>query len=139
MRRNANSQNRQSNITEAMATPPSSVASPNRPIAMVETMPISGVVRFAIIAGPAMAKTCAVVTLDGETNNVVPAGGLPAARRAEHPRQQPDRDHDHGAEQEVAPHPVDGVEAEIPQPLKQQPDAVEDIPGVEADGGEHHA
>ena len=63
MRRKANSQNRQSKITDAIATPPSKVASPSRPIAVVETMPISGVVRFAIIAGPAMAKTCAVVTL----------------------------------------------------------------------------
>ena len=36
----------------------------SRPIAMVETMPISGVVRFATIAGPAMAKTWAVVTFD---------------------------------------------------------------------------
>ena len=68
MRRKANSQNRQSNITDAIATPPSSVASPSRPIAVVETMPISGVVRFATIAGPAMAKTCAVVTLVGEVN-----------------------------------------------------------------------
>src|SRR5689334_4254422 len=66
MRRNPNSQNRQSKITEAMATPPSSVASPSRPIAVVETMPISGVVRFAIIAGPAMAKTCREVTCAGE-------------------------------------------------------------------------
>ena len=56
----------QSNSTEAIATPPSSVASPSRPIAVVETMPISGVVRFATIAGPAMANTCAVVTLDGD-------------------------------------------------------------------------
>ena len=63
MRRKANNQNRQSKITDAMATPPSSAASPSRPIAVVETMPISGVVRFATIAGPAMAKTCAVVTL----------------------------------------------------------------------------
>ena len=55
----------QSNSTDAIATPPSSVASPSRPIAVVETMPISGVVRFATIAGPAMANTCAVVTLDG--------------------------------------------------------------------------
>ena len=55
----------QSNSTEAIATPPSSVASPSRPIAVVETMPISGVVRFAIIAGPAMANTCAVVTFEG--------------------------------------------------------------------------
>src|SRR5215468_5626068 len=66
MRRKANSQNRQSKITEAIATPPSSVASPSRPIAVVETMPISGVVRFAIIAGPAMAKTCLVVTSEEE-------------------------------------------------------------------------
>src|ERR1700737_291492 len=139
MRRKANSQNRQSKITEAIATPPSSVASPSRPIAMVETMPISGVVRFAAIAGPAMAKTCAVVPLDGGTNKPEPAKSLSPARRAEHPRQQPDRDHDHGAEQEVAPQPVDGVKAEIPDSLKQQPDAVDDIPGIEADGGEHHA
>jgi hypothetical protein len=31
-------------------------------------MPISGVVRFATIAGPAMAKTCSVVTLVTEAN-----------------------------------------------------------------------
>ena len=65
MRRKPNSQNMQSNSTEAIATPPSIAASPSRPIAVVETMPISGVVRFATIAGPAMANTCAVVTLDG--------------------------------------------------------------------------
>src|SRR5271169_3835374 len=111
MRWKANSQNRQSKITEAIATPPSSVASPSRPIAIVETTPISGVVRFATIAGPAMVKTCAVVTLDGGTNKRR-LRDLSPARRAEHPRYQPDRDHDHGAEQEVAPQPVDGIEAE---------------------------
>src|SRR5262249_21479464 len=63
MRRNANSQNMQSKITEAIATPPSSAGSPSRPIAVVETTPINGVARFAIIAGPAIAKACAVVTL----------------------------------------------------------------------------
>src|SRR5882724_13295594 len=57
---------------------------------------------------------------------------LAAARRAEQPRQQPDRDHDHRAEQEVAPQPVDGVEAEIPQPLEQHADAVQDIPGIKS-------
>src|ERR1700752_2828821 len=71
MRRKANSQNRQSKITEAMATPPSSVASPSRPIAVVETMPINGVVRFAIIAGPAMAKTCLVVTCGEELTGLL--------------------------------------------------------------------
>src|SRR5262245_9260964 len=67
MRRKPNSQNIQSNSTDAIATPPSSVASPSRPIAVVETMPISGVVRFATIAGPAMTNTCAVVTFAGAT------------------------------------------------------------------------
>ena len=33
-------------------------------MAMVETTPISGVVRFATIAGPAMAKTRALVILE---------------------------------------------------------------------------
>src|SRR5689334_22275047 len=47
---------------------------------------------------------------------------------AEDARQQPDRDHDHGAEQEVAPQPVDGIEAEIPQPLEQHADGMDDIP-----------
>src|ERR1019366_10598705 len=38
---------------------------------------------------------------------------LSPARSAEHPRQQPDWHHDHGAKQEVAPQPVDGVKAEV--------------------------
>jgi hypothetical protein len=38
---------------------------------VVETMPINGVVRFAIIAGPAMANTCLVVTLVGGASNSV--------------------------------------------------------------------
>src|SRR6478752_6716477 len=55
---------------------------------------------------------------------------LPVARRAEDAREQPDRNHDDGAEQEVAPQPVHRVEAEIPQTLEQQADAVDDIPGI---------
>src|SRR6476659_5172107 len=64
---------------------------------------------------------------------------LSPAPGAEHPRHQPDRDHDHSAEQEVAPQPVDGVKPEVPEPPKQQLDAGEDIPGIETDGGEDHA
>jgi hypothetical protein len=64
VRRNENSQNRQSKTTDVIATPPSNVASPSCPIAIVETTPINGVVRFATIAGPAMAKTRALVTLE---------------------------------------------------------------------------
>src|SRR6201992_3772223 len=126
MRRNANSQNMQSKSTDAIATPPSRVAPPSRPIAVVETMPISGVVRLATIAGPAIANTCAVVTLDGglgeeactDQTMSLPPLGLARPRRAEQPRQQPDRDHDHGAKQEVTPQPVHGVEAEIVDPLE---------------------
>src|ERR1700760_80277 len=136
MRTKANSQNRQSKMTDAIATPPSMAGSPSRPIAVVETMPINGVVRFAIIAGPAMANTCRVVTLVGDAGNAVK---LASARRAEQPRQQPDRDHDHGAEQEIAPHPVDRVEAEIPQPVEEALDAQDDVVGIEADRGEHDA
>ena len=79
MRRKPNSQNRQSNSTEAIATPPSSVASPSRPIAVVETMPSSGVVRLATIAGPAMANTCAVVTLDERGECMPELDGQPAS------------------------------------------------------------
>src|SRR6195952_1988898 len=128
MRRKANSQNRQSKITDAIATPPSSVASPSRPIAMVATMPSSGVVRLATIAGPAMANTCADVTLDREVNEVGLRAALAPARRAEHSRDQPDRNHDHGAEQEVPPQPADGIEAEIIDPVEQPTDAADDIP-----------
>src|SRR5215469_13660153 len=110
MRRKANSQNMQSKITEAIATPPSSAGSPSRPIAVVETMPIKGVVRLAIIAGPAMAKTCVVVTLVGGASTSLVA----AAWRSENPRQQEHRDDDHRTEQEIAPEPVDDIEAQIP-------------------------
>src|SRR3954451_7449451 len=65
--------------------------------------------------------------------------GLAPARRAKNTHQEPDRDHDHRAEQEIAPQPVDGIEAEVPQPLKQHADAMQDVPGIEADRGEHHA
>jgi hypothetical protein len=79
-----------------------------------------------------MAKTCAVVTLNGGANKRRALRVLSPARRAEHSRQQPDRNDDHGAEQEVAPQPVDGVKTEIPDPLEQELDAVDDIPGVES-------
>src|SRR5215510_9441795 len=52
------------------------------------------------------------------------------ARRAEQARQEPDRDHDHGSQQEIAPQPVDGVEAEIPEPAEQELDAAQDVVGI---------
>ena len=39
---------------------------------------------------------------------------LASARRVDEAHDQPDRDHDHGAEQEIAPHPGDRVEAHFP-------------------------
>src|ERR1700733_10760929 len=161
VRRKENSQNMQSKTTDAIATPPSSVASPSRPMRSLGTTPISGVVRLATIAGPAMAKTRALVTFELKGGGLqfllcehdlranawrlsqrkpvppFPDHALSPARGAEQPHQQPQRNDDHGAEQEVAPQPVDRVEAEIPDTLKQQFDAAQDIPGIETDRGQH--
>src|SRR5262249_53809878 len=52
-----------SNTIAASATPPRRCASPSRPIAAVATRPSSGVVRFASIAGPAIATTRAWLTV----------------------------------------------------------------------------
>ena len=85
MRKKANSQNRPSNTSADMAMPPSRCASPSRPIAAVPTMPSSGVVRFASIAGPAMAKTRALVTAAvesaGSMFDLVASGYRPLAAR----------------------------------------------------------
>ena len=62
MRRKPNTQKMQSNTSADIATAPSRCASPSRPITAVPTMPSSGVVRLASIAGPAMANTRACVT-----------------------------------------------------------------------------
>src|ERR1700722_9057823 len=144
VRKKQDSQNRQSKTTDVIATPPSSVASPSRPMAIVETTPISGVVRFATIAGPAMAKTRALVILEFNGSNLKTLWferdrieTLSPARAAEYPHQEPEWDHDHGAKQEVTPQPVDRIEAEVPDSPKQQLDAAQDIPGVETDRGQH--
>ena len=63
MRKKANSQNMQSKTRAAIATPPSTAESPSRPIAAVATTPSKGVVTLASIAGPAMVKTCRLVTV----------------------------------------------------------------------------
>ena len=63
MRRNANSQNRQSNTTDDIATAPSRCASPSRPITAVPTTPSSGVVTLASVIGTAIASTRAWVTM----------------------------------------------------------------------------
>src|SRR5262245_54782876 len=83
MRKKPNSQKMQSNTSAAMATPPSSAASPRRPIAAVATRPSSGVVRLASIAGPAIENTRAlVIGLSREDagkvirHNTIAAGGI---------------------------------------------------------------
>src|SRR5882672_11026300 len=86
----------------------------------------------------AISSFCLSMIFSEKPVTTFPNHALSPARRTEHPRQQPDRNDDRGAEQEVAPQPVDGVKAEIPDPLKQKPDAVDDIPGVEANSGKHH-
>src|SRR3569623_356213 len=118
MRRKPNSQNMQSKISDAMATPPSTAASPSWPMAAVATMPSSGVVTLATIAGPANAKTLVeLMSTEAVTSppRSLSPGGVGDAQ------DQPDRDDDDGAEQEITPQPAHRVEAHIPdvadQPL----------------------
>src|SRR5262249_44244035 len=126
-----------------MATPPSSDATPSRPMAAVPTMPSSGVVRLASIAGPAMAKTRALVTGKrggGEDlNNSLSSAALHQPGCAQQPRDQPDRDDDGGAQQEVAPQPAYRIEAHLPYPLEQRAQALDDVPGVEPQYLQDHA
>ena len=79
--------------------------------------------------GPAAGAERVAAADKSQLHRPQPRFDLSPARGAEQPRQQPDRDHDHGAEQEVAPQPVDRVEAEIPEPLEQQADAAQDFQG----------
>src|ERR1041385_4389718 len=58
-------------------------------------------------------------------------GLLLPARRVDQPHDDPDRDHDHCAEQEISPDPAHGVEAHIPDCAEKASDAVDDIPGIE--------
>ena len=62
MRRNPNSQNRQSNTTDDRATAPRMCAWPSRPTIAVATTPMSGVVPFDKVIGTAIASTRALVT-----------------------------------------------------------------------------
>src|SRR5215469_6727066 len=55
----------------------------------------------------------------------------PAALGKAH--QEPDRHHDDGPEQEVAPQPYDGVPAHVPDAQDQVVDAVPDVARVEAE------
>src|SRR5262245_9791682 len=78
-----------SNTIAASATPPRRCASPSRPIAAVATRPNSGVVRFASIAGPAIAKTRAWVTLKvGVMAMRRPPGRHGRAKRVEDARER---------------------------------------------------
>src|SRR5262245_18235111 len=53
------------------------------------------------------------------------------ARRSHESDDQPDRDHQHGAEQEVAPESDDDVKAHVPDVLEQLADAAEDVERIE--------
>ena len=61
------------------------------------------------------------------------------ARRVHQPHDQPDRDHDHRAEQEIAPQPAHRVEAHVPDRADQALDARDDVERVEAERRQHDA
>src|SRR5215470_18005671 len=131
----------QSNTNADMATPPSRCASPSRPTAVVPTMPSSGVVRFASIAGPAMAKTRALVTtLGGAVGSAIKGARRPSAfGRAHEAHDQPNRHHHGGAEQKVPPEPAYDVEAHIPDAQHERLETLDDVPGVEPKHFQDHA
>src|ERR1700694_1504466 len=58
-----------------------------------------------------------------------PRGSAPGAPGE--PKHQPDRHHDDGAEQEIAPHPHDGVEPHVPDRARQPLDAAPDVARIE--------
>ncbi len=63
----------------------------------------------------------------------------PFAARAHEPRNEPDRENDNRAEYEIAPHGVDRIPAEVPDLADQPLDARDQIPRIEAEGGQEHA
>src|ERR1700722_4734818 len=62
-----------------------------------------------------------------------------AGGAAREPHQEPDRHHQHGAEEEIAPDPAHRVEPHVPDMADQLFDAVHDVHGIEADRREHDA
>jgi YHYH protein len=85
----------------------------------------------------------------GRTNLIDPARSVAgAARRGaqlfsprsiDEPRDDPDRDYDYGAEQEVTPQPLHGVPAHVPDGANQPFNAVHDVEWVESERGQHDA
>src|SRR5262249_33107280 len=55
------------------------------------------------------------------------------------PHDQPDRDHDHSAEQEVLPHPAYRIEAHVPDHANEPLEAEQDVPWIEAERSQDHA
>src|SRR5215470_5026176 len=121
-----------SNTIAASATPPIRCASPSRPMAAVATSPSSGVVRLASIAGPAIENTRAWVMRKVEW-------GSASTRRPHQPHDQPDRHDQHGAEQEIAPQPLEGLVPHVPDGLEKLPDAANDVERIEPEHLENEA
>src|SRR5262249_12764827 len=61
------------------------------------------------------------------------------ARCLGEPHDEPDRDHQHGAEQEITPQPAYRLPSHVPDGVQEPADAVDDVPRVEADRRQHHA
>src|SRR5690349_20204857 len=61
------------------------------------------------------------------------------SRRARDAQDQPDRNHDDRAEQEIAPHPANRVEAHVPDGPHHAADAFDNVAGVEAERMQNYA
>src|SRR5262249_59454354 len=76
----------------------------------------------------------------GRVDRLRGAGRVAAAlaRCLGEPHDEPDRDHQHGAEQEIAPQPAYRLPSHVPDGVDEPADAVDDGPPVEADRRQHH-
>src|SRR5262245_55877703 len=101
-------------------------------MAAVATSPSSGVGRLASIAGPAIENTRAFVIRKEELHSA-------STRRPHQAHDQPDRHDQHDTQQELAPQPLEGFEAQVPDRLKELPDAADDVERIEVKGVENDA
>src|SRR5215813_11314652 len=93
-------------------------------MAAVATSPSNGVVRLASIAGPAIENTRAWVIRNDEL-------GSASTRRPHQAHHQPDRHDQYGAEQEIAPQPLESFETQVPDRLEKLSDATDDVERIE--------
>src|SRR5689334_21772531 len=133
-------------ISAPIATAPIRCGAPSWPITAVSTKPIIGTVALESTIGSAIFSTSRWLRgacSDSIGLRDVPAIGrsglvaVAAFHRREQARHQPDRDDDHGAEQEVADYAFDRPEAQIVDTARLHAHPVHQIAGPQVQGLQH--